>query len=65
MQVTYFLNRDIRVAFEVLFVDNMIQQTTTITIRHHGNLTQDFAVDKMGLQIVPINMCLAAIGLLA
>jgi hypothetical protein len=53
------------VAFEVLFVDNMIQQTTTITIRHHGNLTQDFAVDKMGLQIVPINMCLAAIGLLA
>jgi hypothetical protein len=62
------------VAFEVLFVDNMIQQTTTITItrssttttiRQHGNLTQDFAVDKMGLQIVPINMCLAAIGLLA
>jgi hypothetical protein len=54
------------VAFEVLFVDNMIQKTTTtITIRHHGNLPQDFAVDKMGLQIVPINMCLAAIGLLA
>jgi hypothetical protein len=64
------------VAFEVLFVDNMIQKTTTTTtitrsstttttIRQHGNLTQDFAVDKMGLQIVPINMCLAAIGLLA
>jgi hypothetical protein len=61
------------VAFEVLFVDNMKQKTTTITrssnttttIRQHGNLTQDFAVDKTGLQIVPINMCLAAIGLLA
>jgi hypothetical protein len=39
--------------------------TTTTTIRQHGNLTQDFAVDKTGLQIVPINMCLAAIGLLA
>jgi hypothetical protein len=38
---------------------------TTTTIRQHGNLTQDFAVDKTGLQIVPINMCLAAIGLLA
>jgi hypothetical protein len=63
------------VAFEVLFVDNMKQKTTTTimrsssttttTIRQHGNLTQDFAVDKTGLQIVPINMCLAAIGLLA
>jgi hypothetical protein len=57
------------VAFEVLFVDNMIQKTTTTTIiiiiRHHGNLTQDFAVDKTGLQIVPIDICLAAIGLLA
>jgi hypothetical protein len=63
------------VAFEVLFVDNMKQKTTTtttrssttttITIRQHGNLTQDFAVDKTGLQIVPISMCLAAIGLLA
>jgi hypothetical protein len=63
------------VAFEVLFVDNMKQKTTTtttrssttttITIRQHGNLTQDFAVDKTGVQIVPINMCLAAIGLLA
>ncbi|HKH85533.1 MAG TPA: hypothetical protein VKA40_03200 [Nitrososphaera sp.] len=61
-------------AFEVLFVDNMKQKTTstitrssttTTTIRQHGNLTQDFAVDKTGLQIVPINMCLAAIGLLA
>jgi hypothetical protein len=53
------------VVFEVLFVDNMKQKTTTTitrssnttTIRQHGN--------KMGLQIVPINMCLAAIGLLA
>jgi hypothetical protein len=64
------------VAFEVLFVDNMKQKTTTTTtitrsstttttIRQHGNLTQDFAVDKTGLQIVPINICLAAIGLLA
>jgi hypothetical protein len=64
------------VAFEVLFVDNMIQKTTTTTtitrsstttttIRQHGNLTQDFAVDKTGLQIVPIDICLAAIGLLA
>jgi len=61
------------VAFEVLFVDNMKQKTTTITrsstttttIRQLGNLTQDFAVDKMGLQIVLIDICLAAIGLLA
>jgi hypothetical protein len=64
------------VAFEVLFVDNMKQKTTTTTItrsrttttttiRQHGNLTQDFAVDKTGLQIVPIDICLAAIGLLA
>jgi hypothetical protein len=62
------------VAFEVLFVDNMKQKTTTTitrssttttTLRQHGNLTQDFAVDKTGLQIVPINICLAAIGLLA
>jgi hypothetical protein len=63
------------VAFEVLFVDNMEQKTTTTTItrsttttttiRHHGNLTQDFAVDKTRLQIVPIDICLAAIGLLA
>jgi hypothetical protein len=27
--------------------------------------TKDFAVDKMGLQIVPTHMCLAAIELLA
>jgi hypothetical protein len=62
------------VVFEVLFVDNMKQKTTTTitrssttttTIRQHGNLTQDFAVDKTGLQIVPIDICLAAIGLLA
>jgi hypothetical protein len=59
------------VAFEILFVDNMKQKTTTTitrsttTIRQHGNLTQDFAVDKTGLQIVPIDICLAAIGLLA
>jgi hypothetical protein len=61
------------VVFEVLFVDNMKQKTTTTitrssnttTIRQHWNLTQDFAVDKTGLQIVPIDICLAAIGLLA
>jgi hypothetical protein len=61
------------VVFEVLFVDNMKQKTTTTitrssnttTIRQHGKLTQDFAVDKTGLQFVPIDICLAAIGLLA
>jgi hypothetical protein len=38
---------------------------TTKTRRQRRNPTQNLVVDKTGLQIVPLAMCLAAIELLA